>query len=204
MANEEVLLKLEGLHTAETAAKALGIGRQSTINILSRLKKEGYVTVSGGGKQPRLYKVTRRKQMPRDPGMFDIINKYSPMKLSPWYDHQVHGRYGPEEALVDAIQTRSFRVILASMRLFNHITDWPRLYRLAKERGVWKKIGAIYDVAKRFIRVKKQPELYAHKCAPYGEWQQLTQLKKKNFPDIAEKWHVYIPFNMNDLGEIKW
>lgn len=203
MADEEALRKLEGLQTAETTAKALGIGRQSTINLLSRLKKEGYVTTSGGGRQPRFYKVTMRKQRPRDNGMFDLINKYSPMKLSPWYDHQVHGRYGPEEALVDALQTQSFRAILASMRLFNHITDWPRLYRLAVEKGVWQKVGAVYDVSRRFTRVKKQPGLYESKHKPYGKWQQLSQLRKKNFPDIAEKWHVYIPFNLKDLEEIR-
>src|SRR3989338_7770455 len=146
MVDEEALRKLEGLQTAETAAKALGIGRQSAINLLSRLKKEGYVTTSGGGKIKRLYKVSMKKQRQRDPGMFDIINKYSPMKLAEWYDHQVHGRYGPEEALVDALQTQSFRAILASMRLFNHITDWPKLYRLANERGVWAKLRALYDV----------------------------------------------------------
>ena len=204
MASEDVLRKLEGLHTAETAARALGLTRQSAINLLSRLKKEGYVTTTGGGRIKRLYKVTVRKQRPRDDGMFDVINKYSPMKLAPWYDHQVHGHYGPEEAIVDAIQTGSFRAILASMRLFRHVTDWSKLYRLANERGCWQKVGAIYDVAKRFIRVKKQPELYEHKHVPYNQWQQLSQLRKKNFPDIAEKWHVYIPFNQKDMGEVKW
>jgi len=99
--NYELLWKLEGLHTVETAAEKLGITRQATLNLLCRLKKEQHVTVSGGGKIKRIYKITIRKQLPRVPGMFDIINKYSPhMKLNPWYDHQVHGRYGPEEALI--------------------------------------------------------------------------------------------------------
>lgn len=204
MADEEILRKLEGLHTVETVAGALGIKRQSALNLISRLKREGYATTSGGGRMKRLYRISMKKQRKRDPGMFDIINKYSPMKLAPWYDHQVHGVYGPEEALVDAIQTESFRVILASMRLFNHITDWPKLYRLAKERDIWQKIEAVYEVCKRFIRVKKQPEVYEHKRAPYQQWRQLTQLRKKNFPDIAEKWHVYIPFNQKDMGEIRW
>lgn len=204
MNHEDVLRKLEGLHTAETARRALGMTRQSAINLLSKLKKEGYVTVSGGGRQPRLYRVTMRKQRPRSPGMFDIINKHSPMKLSPWYDHQVHGRYGPEEALVDALQTQSFRAILASMRLFNHITDWPRLYRLASEKCVWVKLRALYDVARIFIRVKRMPALYAHKQVRVKKWDAFTQLRKLNFPQIAEKWHVYIPFNPKDLEAIKW
>ncbi|HLC67078.1 MAG TPA: hypothetical protein VJK52_05560, partial [Candidatus Nanoarchaeia archaeon] len=121
MNQDEILRKLEGLHTVETVMKTLNITRQSALNLLSRLKKQQHVTTSGGGKQVRFYKIMMRKQLPRVPGMFDIINKYSPhMKLAPWYDHQVHGPYGPEEALIDAIQTKSFRVILASLRLFNH------------------------------------------------------------------------------------
>ena len=122
----EILWKLEGLQTVETVAEELNLTRQSAINLLSKLKKQGNVTVSGGGKQIRLYKITIRKQRERALGMFDIINKYSPMKLSPWYDHQVHGIYGPEEALIDAIQTKSFRAILASLRLFSHIKDWKK------------------------------------------------------------------------------
>ncbi len=73
----EILWKIEGLQTVETAAKELNLSRQSAINLLSKLKKMEYVTVSGGGKQKRLYKITMRKQRKRKPGMFDIINKYS-------------------------------------------------------------------------------------------------------------------------------
>ncbi|MBI2550613.1 hypothetical protein HYV83_05565 [Candidatus Woesearchaeota archaeon] len=204
MLNDEVLWKLEGLHTAETVAKALGIGRQSAINLLSRLKKEGYVTTTGGGKIKRIYKISMKKQRPRDPGMFDIINKYSPMKLAEWYDHQVHGHYGPEEAIVDAVQTQSFRAILASMRLFNHITDWPRLYRLAKEKDLWVKVRALYDVARVFIKVKSMPALYERRHIRPKRWEAFTQLRKLNFPKIAEKWHVYIPFNPKDIEAIKW
>src|SRR3989344_439354 len=149
MHKDEILWKLEGLQTVETVMEKLSITRQSAINLLSRLKKEQHVTVQGGGKVKRLYKITMRKQLPRVPGMFDIINKYSPhMKLAPWYDHQVHGEYGPEEALVDAIETESPRVILASMRLFAHITDWKKLHRLVGYGFGWQKIGALYDVAK--------------------------------------------------------
>ena len=123
MNRNELLLELEGLQTVETIIDKLNLSRQSVINLMSKLKKEGYVTSSGGGKQVRIYKISARKQRKREKGMFDVINKYSPMKLMPWYDHQVHGIYCPEEALVDAIRTDSFRVILASTRLFNNITN---------------------------------------------------------------------------------
>lgn len=197
----ELLWKLEGLHTVETAAKTLGITRQGALNLLCRLKKEQHVTVSGGGRRIRLYKITIRKQLPRVPGMFDIINKYSPhMKLNPWYDHQVHGRYGPEEALIDAIQTESFRVILASLHLFKHITDWPRLYRMAKEKDCWQKVGALYDVARLFMHVRRMGTACMRIITK--KWVALTQLRKKNFPEIAERWKVYIPFNRRDMVEL--
>src|SRR3990167_10403855 len=194
----ELLWKLEGLHTVETAAEKLGITRQATLNLLCRLKKEQHVTVSGGGKIKRIYKITIRKQLPRVLGMFDIINKYSPhMKLNPWYDHQVHGTYGPEEALIDAIQTQSFRVILASLHLFRHINNWPKLYQLAKQKDSWQKIAALHDLAKLYFKIRHLPQKY----------QQLKTKKKyyiiKEYPTketkfqpITQKWHVNIPFRL--------
>ena len=199
---ETILRQLEGLHTLKTAAEVLGLGRQSTLNLLSKLKKDGYVTLwQGGGRKKRIYKITQIKQRPRDPGLWDIINKYSPnFQPRPWYDHQVHGPYGPEEALIDGLQTQSFRIILASMRLFNHITDWPKLYRLAKEKECWQKVGALYDVARLFLRVRRMPEYY-RKIEP-KTWVQLSQLRLLNFPEIARRWKVYIPFNKYDLEQI--
>ena len=199
MDKEQTLKAIEGLQTIETVAEALNIKKQSALNLISRLKRQGYVTTSGGRQQKRLYKITARKQRKRDAGMFDIINKYSSMKLAPWYDHQVHGIYGPEETLIDAIQTQSFRAILASMRLFNHITDWPKLYRIAGERNCWQKVGALYDVARLYFKVRKMPSYYLKYKSE--KWQRLTQLKKINFPDTAKKWHVYIPFNEKDMRE---
>ena len=202
MEDIKLLRRIEGLHTIETLQKELNLTKQSTINLISKLRKEEYITLfAGGGKKKRIYRITARKQRKRQEGMFDIINKYSPnMKIREWYDHQVHGIYGPEEALIDALQTQSFRLILASMRLFNHIKDWKKLYILSKEKNCWQKVGALYDVSRLFFKVKKMPERYRKR--KYKKWIKLTQLKKKNFPKISEKWHVYISFNKYDLKEI--
>jgi hypothetical protein len=197
---EELTWKLEGLHTVETVMQELGVKRQTALNTLSMLKRQQHCTVSGGGKQPRIYKITMTKQRPRSKGMFDILNKYnSKFKLAPWYDHQVHGQYGVENTIVDAIQTKSFRVILATLRLFNHVKNWKKLYRLAKERNCWNKVGALYETTKKFLRV-----LSPSKLPPPSKnsWETLTQLKKKNFLDISQKWCVFIPFNEKDVQEI--
>ena len=201
MIDEKLLLKLEGLHTVDTVSDELGITRQSAINLLSRLKKKGYAKSSGGGKQARFYRISTKKFRKRDPGMFDIINKYNPhMKLNPWYDHQVHGEYGPEEALIDAVKTESFRVIIASLRLFNHIKDWKKLYRLANEENVWQKVGALYDVARKFIRVRKMPEKFSR--GKFKKKQNLIKdypTKDNIFEAISKKWNVEIPFRRADF-----
>ncbi len=194
----DLLWRLEGLQTVETVAEELGISRQSTLNLLGRLKRAGYVTVSGGGRRKRLYKITLTKQRLRVPGMWDILNRYNPnFQLNPWYDHQVHGVYGVEEVIVDAVQTKSFRIVLATLRLFQHVKDWKKLHRLAKEKGCWQQTGALYDVARLFLKVRKMPERYRRE--KFFLWKMLSQLKKKNFPSIAEYWRVYIPFNKNDI-----
>ncbi len=199
--NIDTLRKIEGLQTLETVAKALNIKTQSALNLISKLKKQQYATVKGGGRKIRLYKITLIKQLPREEGMFDILNKYNPkFKLNPWYDHQVHGKYTVEDVIVDAIKTESFRAILATLRLFNHVTDWKRLYQLAKENDCWQKVGALYDVARMFIKVRKMPEKYKHN--KFKKWQFFTILRKKNFTEISNKWRVFIPFNKNDLDKI--
>ncbi|MDP3640096.1 MAG: helix-turn-helix domain-containing protein [Nanoarchaeota archaeon] len=194
----DLLWRLEGLHTVETVAEELGMSRQSALNLLSQLKKAGHVTVSGSGRRKRLYKVTLTKQWPRVPGMWDVLNRYNPnFQLNPWYDHQVHGVYEVEEVIIDAVQTKSFRIVLATLRLFQHVKDWKKLHRLAKEKGCWQQIGALYDVARLFLKVRKMPERYRKE--KFHIWKFLSQLKKKNFPSIAEYWRVYVPFNKNDI-----
>jgi len=203
MDQEETLKKLEGLQTVDMVSYALDIKKQSALNLLSKLKKQGYVTTTGGGHQKRLYKITSRKQRKRDKGMFDIINKYSSMKLMPWYDHQVHGSYGSEEALIDAVQTQSFRVILASMGLFNHITDWGKLYKLAKEKNCWQKVGALYDVARLYFRVKKMPLRYQKQKFLKKQFliKRYNTTEKIYYP-IKNKWNVEIPFKTGDIRKV--
>ena len=74
MNQEEVLRTLEGLQTIETVAAALKVKKQSALNIVSKLKKHGYVTTTGGGKQKRLYKISQKKQSISQPLQKSHIN----------------------------------------------------------------------------------------------------------------------------------
>ncbi len=196
---KERIKQLEGLQTLDTVIKQTGYTEQSARNLLSRIKKAGHLQKMG-----KLYRISQKKILPRSPGMWDIINKHSPyMKLNPWYDHQVHGTYGEEEALIDALKTESFRVILASTRLFNHITDWKKLYHLARKEDCWQKVGALYDVARMFFRVRKMPVRYRQKkkktflfiLADYHG-------KDKIFKPIETYWNVGIPFRRGDFAKV--
>lgn len=201
MVDEKMLVRIRGLHTVDSLAKTLNMSRQSALNLVSRLKKEGYIETSGGGRQKRFYKITTTRQRPRQEGLFDIINRHSPMKVVPLYEHQVHGRYSEEDALIDALETKNFRVILAGLRLFGHIKNWKKLYELALKKESWPKVYALYELSKQFIRVRKMPAKYRH-CRAAG-WMAVTQLKTKNFPELSEKYKVYIPFSRKDMEEIR-
>lgn len=201
----DLLWRLEGLHTVETVAEEVGMRRQSALNLLSRLKKAGHVTVFGGGRRKRLYKITLTKQRPRVPGMWDILNKYNPnFQLNPWYDHQVHGVYGVEEVIVDAVQTKSFRMVLATLRLFQHIKDWKKLHHLAKEKDCWQQVGALYDVARLFLKVRKMPERYRKEKFSIRRFLFHIQdtVKEQRFIEIQKRWNIPIPFRWGDFREV--
>jgi len=195
------LQQIEGLQTVETVADELRISKQGALNLLCRLKKEGHVTVKGGGKQPRIYRITVTKQRKRDLGMFDIINRYSPMKIQPKYDHQVHGTYNVEDAIVDAVRTRSFRILLASLRLFTHVKDWKRLYRISKAKDLWQEVGAMYNIARRFFRVRAMPRRYQKNG--FARYKYLIRpYRTEEFRSIERHWKTYIPFNKNDIAKV--
>ena len=81
--NKSILRKLKGLNTIETIQKKLNIKRSTAIKKIHELRKLNYIETSGGGKQPRLYRIHINKIVKiGNPGLYDIINKNSPIKLS--------------------------------------------------------------------------------------------------------------------------
>ena len=200
----ELLRELEGKHTVETLMEILNYKKQSVINLISKLKKEGYVGVTRGSNKKRIYTISVKKKISRPPGMFDIINKYSKIKVIPLYEHHVEGKYFVEDALVDAILTRERRVILAALRLFDHIDDWSRLYQLSKKNNMRNFVVGMYEVSKRFIKVKKIPKKTYDLMKKARDKFNIKAVKRTDdFKEIEKEFRITIPYSKQDLEGIK-
>lgn len=149
----------EGKYTVETFAKKYQLQRQSAINLLSKLKQKGLVTTSGGGRQKRIYTITAKPQEKTN-GFYDIVNKYSPEKLIPKFKHKVIGHYTVEHAIIDGIQIGDVRTLQSTHHLFNHITNWKRLFDLAKQRNCTRQVYEEYKKARRKIKTRTMPKRY--------------------------------------------
>ncbi len=152
----------EGKFTVELFAKKKGIKRQSAINLLSKLKKEGFVTTSGGGKQKRIYNITNKPQKKTN-GFYETANKYSPEKLVPKFKHQIIGKYTIEHAIIDGIKIGDVRTLDATKYLFNQIKNWKRLFEIAKEEDCTEEIYKLYNKARQTIKCRTIPKRYNKK-----------------------------------------
>jgi len=204
---EGILNKLEGLSTIELIAKKLNLKKNTAIKKIHELKKLGYVETSGGGKQPRLYRISRIKtQKIGNPGLYDVINKNSPIKLVKPYEHRVVGRsISIEEAIVLAVKSENFRLILASLALFNKVKTWSKLYELAKRENVRRKTGALYELTRKIMRARKMDDKTQKLLlsAKHEKKDIIAGMHSEDFKDIEKKWNVHIPFNYNDLRRYK-
>ncbi len=149
----------EGKYTAELFARKYNLKFQSALNRLSKLKKQGLVTVTGGGKQKRIYTLTNKPQEKTN-GFYDVVNKYSKEKLVPKFQHRVIGRYTVEHAIIDGILIGDARTLEATMYLFNHVKNWKRLFDLAKERNVVEEVRALYFKTRKTMKCRRMPKRY--------------------------------------------
>lgn len=149
----------EGKYTVETFARKRGLTKQSALNLLSKLKKQGYASTSGGGHQKRIYTISSIPKKHTN-GFYDIVNRYSPDKLVPQFEHRVSGRYTVEHAIIDGIIIGDIRTLNATMHLFRHIKSWKRLFDLAKKRGLVKETHELYIKARKITKTKAMPERY--------------------------------------------
>ncbi len=149
----------EGKYTVETFAREQGLTRQSALNLLSKLKQQGYVTVSGGGRQKRVYTLTRTRQQETN-GFYDTVNQYSPEKLVPKFKHVVIGRYTVEHAIIDGIKIGDVRTLQATMHLFRHVKSWKRLFDLARKHDLVEEVHELYEQGRKNTKCKAMPRRY--------------------------------------------
>lgn len=149
----------EGKYTIEKVMEEKQLTRQSATNLLSKLKKQNLVKVSGGGKQKRIYTVYKLPQKETN-GFYNIINKYSPEKLQPKFEHYVNGTYTIEHAIIDGIKIKDVRTLEATTYLFKHIKNWKRLFDLARKENLEEEVIETYSRARKTIKCRKMPKRY--------------------------------------------
>lgn len=208
MDEETTLLKrIEGKHTLETFMKQTSLTKKSALNLLSLLRKKGYVRTEGGGKQKRIYTISSRI-IQQGEGLFTILNKYSKISVVPPFVHVAHGSYTIENALIDAIELRDFRILEATIYLFNHVKDWTKLHALAKKKRIEPILGALYDFARTATKTRRMPEhirqalLRVHpkkkiKLIPHAHTNSLE------VQAIENTWGVALPFSKQDQEEMR-
>ena len=195
------LKKIEGLRTIEEIEELLSITHNYALKLVYKLRKQGYLRSTGGGKQKRIYKITTYKQTQSN-GMFDIINKYSNIKVQPVFKHITTGKYTEEDALIDAIKLKNRRTLLASLSLFNHIKDWRKLSALARKYKIGPQLGCLYGLARTAIKTRRMPE-NINNSLKRNIPKITAQLSDEKSDIINKEWNCAVPFSKEDLERLK-
>lgn len=206
METEVLLKKLEGVQTIDSASNILKTSKDKTIYYIFRLRKEGYVKTKRLSNNKRVYNISFENKL-KGTSYFEIINKHSPVKIATPITYKIYGKDPSlEETLVYAIKTGSLRTILASLALFKKITNWSELYQLAKKNRIERQVGALYDLAKKIMKVRRMPDRFRNNALPNKEYNfeyTIPGLISKDFKDIENIWKIYLPFNKNDLSDYR-
>lgn len=185
--------------------KKLGVNKRTAVNYASKLRKKGYLANVPGGKI-RMYKISPLIIEKKGYSFYELLNKNSKIKIAVSKDIIIHSDKEPsvEEILARAAVSGQFRIVLASLGLFNKIKNWSRLKEFARQYNIERKIGALYEVARGVIRVKKMDERTKQSLLnSKGGGYVIKNVKTKDFKEIEKKWGVYIPFNKADLERYK-
>jgi len=126
------------------------------------------------------------------------------MKLATEINYRIIGRkMGVEESIIRAIETKHPKIILASLALFNHVKNWHLLLKLAKDYKIRRKVGALYELTRKFMRVKRIDKRVLNSLLKARNEPKfiVENFKTKDFKDIEKKWGVFLPFNKVDMLE---
>ena len=206
--SEQRINRIEGFRTIGEIEKILNVKRSTAIKYVHLLRKQGLVRTLYKKDKTRIYRISRLPEIKiGNESFYDIINKYSPIKITNRYEYRIIGRkLSVEEAVIKAIETKNIKVILAALALFNKVNDWRLLHKSAKQHKIKRKVGALYELAKRYMRVRKIDDRILKALLKKDEKEDkyiVDNFKSKDFNDIEKKWNVFIPFNKIDMEEYK-
>ncbi len=206
MKTEETLHKLSGIQTIESVMDTLNADKKSAVYYIHRLRKQGYVKTKRLSNNKRVYNISQENKLDGI-SYYEIINQYSPVKVATPAIYRIYGKeVSLEETLIYAIKTKSHRVILAALALFKKINNWKELHRLAMENHIERQAAALYELARRIMRVRKMSRKFRNNALPKKGSQfeyVIPGLKSKDFREIEELWKIYLPFNKKDLEAYK-
>jgi hypothetical protein len=199
----DLITSIKGVQTLESIKSKLGIDTKKAVYFIHRLRKKGYVKTKYDSNKKRIYYISPENVL-GGTSYIDIINKYSPIKLSSAEVYRIYGReVSIEETIVYAVKTRKLRYILASLALFKRINNWNELFRLAKQNNLLREVGALYDLSTRVIcKIRKMDKKFRYHALPKADEPYkyiLPDLRSGDYKDIEKVWKIYIPFNIADL-----
>jgi len=199
----DLVNSIRGVQTLESIKSKLGIDTKKAIYFIHRLRKKGYVKTKYDSNKRRIYYISSENVL-GGTSYVEIINKYSPIKLSSAEVYKIYGReVSIEETIIYAVKTKKLRYILASLALFKRINSWDELFRLAKQNNLLREVGALYDLSARVIhKVKKMDKKFRYHALPKANESFkyiMPDLRSGDYKNIETIWKIYIPFNAADL-----
>ncbi|MBS3112644.1 hypothetical protein J4418_00990 [Candidatus Woesearchaeota archaeon] len=206
MRRRELLQKLAGIQTMGSVMDILKVDKRMAIYYIHRLRKEGYVKTKRQSNNRRVYNISLENKL-GGKSYYEIINQHSPIKISTPVIYRIYGKEPSlEETLIYAIKTKSIRTILASLALFGKIINWVELYNIAKKNNIERQVGALYDLARQIMKVRKMSPKFRSSTLPKEKYKfeyVVPKLKSRDFTGIEKIWKIYLPFNKKDLEEYK-
>ncbi len=204
-----LLQKLSGIQTIESVMDALHVSKARAVYYVHRLRTEGYVKTKHTKSKKRVYSISWEHRL-GGTSYYDILNEHSPVKVVAPEKHFVYGKVlTVEETIVFALKSGSVRTILSALALFKDVSDWSLLYALAKKEGLRRQVGALYDVARSVLRVRRMTKRFRTNALPSKKdsyediLPSLNSLHSRDFRSIEAVWKVRIPLNILDLEDYR-
>src|SRR3989344_6841599 len=191
MGKRELLQKLAGIQTIESVMDILKVDKRMAIYYIHSLRKAGYVKTRRQSNNRRVYNISLNNKL-GGKSYYEIINQYSPIKISTPLVHRIYGKDPSlEETLIYAIKAKSLRTILASLALFKKISNWVELYSLAKKNHIERQVGVLYDLARQIMKVRRMANKFRGSALPKEEYKfesVVPELKSRDFTEIEKVW----------------